>query len=46
MYVFGFVATGLGEAIVLYVVGLPLYKALAKTQLPALLDPAEKGGAA
>jgi uncharacterized membrane protein len=46
MYLFGFVATGLGEAIVLYVVGLPLYHALAKTQLPALLDPAEKGGAA
>lgn len=33
MYAFGLVATGLGEAVVLYVLGLPLAKALARTPL-------------
>jgi uncharacterized membrane protein len=33
MYLFGFVATGIGEAVVLYALGLPLYHALAKTSL-------------
>lgn len=33
MYLFGFVATGIGEAVVLYVLGLPLYHALARTSL-------------
>ncbi len=33
MYLFGFVATGIGEAVVLYALGLPLYYALAKTSL-------------
>lgn len=31
MYLFGLVTTGLGEAVVLYVLGLPLYRSLAKT---------------
>ncbi len=30
MYLFGVVATGIGEAVVVYVVGLPLYNMLAK----------------
>jgi uncharacterized membrane protein len=33
MYLFGFVATGLGEALVVYILGLPLYKALRQTPL-------------
>ena len=33
MYVFGFFAVGLGEAVVMYVLGLPLQKSLAKTPL-------------
>lgn len=33
MYVFGLLTTGAGEAVVLYVLGLPLAKALAKTPL-------------
>lgn len=33
MYLFGVVALALGEAVVMYVLGLPLYKALAKTPL-------------
>jgi len=33
MYLFGFVATGIGEALVVYVLGLPLLKALQRTTL-------------
>ena len=33
MYLFGFVATGLGEAVVMYLLGLPLYHALARSPL-------------
>jgi uncharacterized membrane protein len=33
MYLFGLVTTGIGEAVVLYVLGLPLYYALARTPL-------------
>ena len=33
MYAFGFVAIGVGEAVVMYVLGLPLQKALEKTPL-------------
>lgn len=33
MYAFGLVATGIGEAIVMYVLGLPLARALGKTSL-------------
>lgn len=38
MYVFGLVATGIGEAVVMYGLGLPLYKALAKTPLAQRLS--------
>lgn len=31
MYIFGFVSLGIGEACVMYVLGLPLYKALLKS---------------
>lgn len=37
MYLFGLVFIGLGEAVVMYVLGLPLARALAKTPLPAEL---------
>lgn len=43
MYLFGLVTTGLGEAVVLYVLGLPLAKALGRSPLPAML--AESAGA-
>lgn len=33
MYLFGFVATGLGEAAVMYLLGLPLYNALKRAPL-------------
>ncbi len=33
MYAFGVVATGIGEAVVIYALGLPLLKALRRTQL-------------
>lgn len=33
MYLFGLITTGLGEAVVIYVLGLPLARALAKTPL-------------
>ena len=35
--VFGVVATGVGEAAVMYIVGLPLYKALVKAGLGKFL---------
>jgi uncharacterized membrane protein len=37
MYLFGLVATSFGEAVVMYVLGLPLYHALEKTPLVSLL---------
>lgn len=33
MYLFGFIATGIGEALVVYVLGFPLLKALKKTNI-------------
>ena len=44
MYVFGLLATGIGEAVVMYVLGLPL-RALSRTPLPRALaeDAGEKG---
>lgn len=38
MYLFGLVTTGLGEAVVLYVLGLPLYHALADSPLAKALE--------
>lgn len=38
MYAFGLLATGIGEAVVMYVLGLPLARSLAKTSLPRQLD--------
>lgn len=45
MYAFGLVATGIGEAVVMYVLGLPLYRALSRTSLARTLadEPAERG---
>jgi uncharacterized membrane protein len=37
MYLFGLVSTGLGEGLVMYVLGLPLARSLAKTSLPRQL---------
>ena len=37
MYLFGVVSTGVGEAVVLYVLGLPLAHALGRSQLPSLI---------
>lgn len=37
MYLFGLVATGAGEAVVMYVLGLPLFRALSRTSLPRML---------
>ncbi len=37
MYLFGLVTTGVGEAVVLYVLGLPLARALSHSALPELL---------
>lgn len=37
MYLFGLVATGVGEAVVMYALGMPLYRALSKTSLPRRL---------
>lgn len=48
MYLFGLVCTSVGEAVVMYVLGLPLYRALERTPLPAMLagdtDPRPMGG--
>lgn len=33
MYLFGLVCVGIGEAVVLYILGLPLYKALKRSQV-------------
>lgn len=37
MYVFGLIATGIGEAVVMYALGLPLARALSRTSLPKSL---------
>lgn len=37
MYLFGLVATGAGEAVVMYVLGLPLFRALSRTSLTRML---------
>lgn len=41
MYLFGLVSTGLGEAVVLYVLGMPLANALKKSSLPSMLAASE-----
>lgn len=48
MYLFGLLATGAGEAAVMYVLGLPLYRALARTSVARALGlevpaPGERG---
>lgn len=45
MYVFGLLTTGLGEAVVMYVCGLPLARALAGTPLVRQLDASEVAAA-
>lgn len=42
MYLFGVVATGVGEAVVMYVLGLPLFRALSATSLPQQLAPEDQ----
>ena len=37
MYAFGLLATGIGEAVVMYVLGVPLARALSRTSLPRTL---------
>lgn len=37
MYLFGMIATGIGEAVVLYVLGLPLYQALKRAHIDRYL---------
>ena len=37
MYLFGFVSTGIGEAIVIYALGLPLARALGRSSLRSQL---------
>ncbi|MCD8199724.1 MAG: QueT transporter family protein [Coriobacteriaceae bacterium] len=39
MYLFGFVATGIGEAVVMYALGLPLYRALRRSGIASLGRP-------
>lgn len=46
MYLFGLVTTGFGEAVVLYVLGLPLARALAHSQLPEMLSSGADGASA
>lgn len=48
MYLFGLLTTGAGEAVVMYVLGLPLFRALSRTPLARSLGAAagEKPGAA
>lgn len=46
MYLFGLVTTGIGEAVVVYALGLPLYRALARTPLARRLAPATDPGTA
>ena len=42
MYLFGLITTGAGEAVVMYVLGLPLFRALKKTSLSRRLREGEK----
>lgn len=46
MYLFGLVSTGIGEAVVMYALGLPLYRILKKTPLPKQIARTEAGGQA
>lgn len=46
MYLFGLVTTGVGEAVVLYVLGLPLAHALMRSPLPGMLARGEAPAAA
>ena len=43
MYLFGLVATGLGEAVVVYVLGLPLLRALKRVDVVKPVRPPERG---
>lgn len=43
MYAFGLLATGIGEAVVMYVLGLPLARALSRTSLPRTLAEGDSG---
>lgn len=40
MYLFGLISTGVGEAVILYVLGYPLYRALSRTSVFQSLEPA------
>ncbi len=42
MYLFGLITTGAGEAVVMYVLGLPLFRALKRTSLSRRLGEDEK----
>lgn len=42
MYAFGLIATGVGEAVVMYALGLPLARALSRTSLPRTLGAGEQ----
>ena len=44
MYAFGLIATGVGEAVVMYALGLPLARALSRTSLPRTLGADEQEG--
>ena len=46
MYAFGLIATGIGEAVVMYVLGLPLARALSRTSLPRMLGRADANASA
>ncbi|MBE5023342.1 QueT transporter family protein [Olsenella sp. DSM 107455] len=43
MYAFGLLATGIGEAVVVYALGLPLFRALGRTTLPRALAQDDAG---
>ena len=45
MYVFGLLATGAGEAVVMYVLGMPLFRALSRTSLPRTIESSGGTGA-
>lgn len=44
MYAFGLISTGVGEAVVMYALGLPLARALSRTSLPRTLGAGEQEG--
>ena len=46
MYAFGLIATGIGEAVVMCVLGLPLARALSRTSLPRMLGRADANASA